>query len=81
MVRRGFVPYGPSGAAVETFARVMASDLVGTPIAANILLPGGPTATGMVPDDIDKDVRAIVGPVSHGTTDRLVGVSVCGRRP
>ena len=58
MVRRGFVPYGPSGAAVEAFARVMAADLVGTPIAANILLPGGPTATGMVPDDIDKDVRA-----------------------
>ena len=27
MVRRGFVPYGPSGAAVEAISRVMAADL------------------------------------------------------
>jgi NAD(P)-dependent dehydrogenase (short-subunit alcohol dehydrogenase family) len=40
MTRRGFVPYGPSGAAVEAFARVMAADLTGTPVTANILLPG-----------------------------------------
>ena len=58
MTRRGFVPYGPSGAAVEALARVMAADLAGTPVAANILLPGGPTATGMVPDDISEEVRA-----------------------
>jgi len=50
MTRRGFVPYGPSGAAVEALARVMAADLAGTPVTANILLPGGATATGMVPD-------------------------------
>jgi NAD(P)-dependent dehydrogenase (short-subunit alcohol dehydrogenase family) len=58
MTRRGFVPYGPSGAAVEALARVMAADLAGTPVAANILLPGGPTATGMVPLDVGEDVRA-----------------------
>lgn len=58
MTRRGFAPYGPSGAAVEAFARVMAADLTGTPVTANILLPGGATATGMVPDEIDEDVRA-----------------------
>lgn len=58
MTRRGFVPYGPSGAAVEALARVMAADLAGTPVAANILLPGGPTATGMVPDDVGEEVRA-----------------------
>lgn len=57
MVRRGFVPYGPSGAAVEAFARVMAADLEGTSVTANILLPGGATATGMVPDDVDERVR------------------------
>lgn len=57
MTRRGFVPYGPSGAAVEAFARVMAADLADTPVAANILLPGGATATGMVPDDIDETIR------------------------
>lgn len=58
MVRRGFVPYGPSGAAVEAFARVMAADLAGTPVTANILLPGGATATGMIPDDAPDEVRA-----------------------
>ena len=51
MTRRGFVPYGPSGAAVEALARVMAADLADTPVTANILLPGGATATGMVPDE------------------------------
>ncbi|WP_249011440.1 SDR family NAD(P)-dependent oxidoreductase [Conexibacter sp. DBS9H8] len=58
MTRRGFVPYGPSGAAVEAFARVMAADLAGTPVRANLLLPGGATATGMVPDDLSEDLRA-----------------------
>jgi len=58
MTRRGFVPYGPSGAAVEALARVMAADLAGTPVAANILLPGGATATGMVPEDVGEEVRA-----------------------
>jgi gluconate 5-dehydrogenase len=52
MVRRGFVPYGPAGAAVEALARVMAADLAGSPVTANVLLPGGATATGMVPDDV-----------------------------
>jgi len=58
MVRRGFVPYGPAGAAVEALARVMAADLAGTPVTANILLPGGATATGMLPDDVSPETRA-----------------------
>jgi NAD(P)-dependent dehydrogenase (short-subunit alcohol dehydrogenase family) len=58
MVRRGFVPYGPSGAAVDALARVLAADLVETPVRANILLPGGATATGMIPDDLSTDLRA-----------------------
>jgi NAD(P)-dependent dehydrogenase (short-subunit alcohol dehydrogenase family) len=58
MVRRGFMPYGPSGAAVEALARVMAADLTGTPITANILLPGGATDTGMITEDVPEEVRA-----------------------
>jgi NAD(P)-dependent dehydrogenase (short-subunit alcohol dehydrogenase family) len=58
MIRRGFVPYGPAGAAVEAFARVMAADLAGSPVTANVLLPGGATATGMVPDDASPQTRA-----------------------
>jgi NAD(P)-dependent dehydrogenase (short-subunit alcohol dehydrogenase family) len=58
MTRRGFVPYGPAGAGVEALARVMAADLDGSPVTVNILLPGGATATGMVPDDVPGEVRA-----------------------
>jgi NAD(P)-dependent dehydrogenase (short-subunit alcohol dehydrogenase family) len=58
MTRRGFIPYGPSGAAVEAMARVMAADLADTPVTANILLPGGATATGMVPDEMRAALRA-----------------------
>jgi NAD(P)-dependent dehydrogenase (short-subunit alcohol dehydrogenase family) len=58
MVRRGFVPYGPAGAAVEALARVIAADLVGTPVTANLLLPGGATATGMLPDNVSPETRA-----------------------
>ncbi len=68
MTRRGFVPYGPSGAAVEALGRVMAADLADTPVTANLLLPGGATASGMVPDDLADELRdklldpAIMGP-------------------
>ncbi|MGO9760053.1 MAG: SDR family NAD(P)-dependent oxidoreductase, partial [Solirubrobacteraceae bacterium] len=49
-------------------ARVMAADLAGTPITANILLPGGATATGMIPDEMTDELRgnlldpSIMGP-------------------
>jgi NAD(P)-dependent dehydrogenase (short-subunit alcohol dehydrogenase family) len=59
MVRRGFVPYGPSGAGVEALSRVMAADLADTSVTVNLLLPGGQgTRTGMVPDDVPADVQA-----------------------
>ncbi len=58
MNRRGFIPYGPSGAAVEALARVMAADLADTQVTANILLPGGATATGMIPDAMPDELRA-----------------------
>lgn len=49
MNRRGFVPYGPSRAGAEALSRIMAADLRGTPVTVNLLLPGGATATGMLP--------------------------------
>jgi NAD(P)-dependent dehydrogenase (short-subunit alcohol dehydrogenase family) len=94
MVRRGFVPYGPAGAAVEALARVMAADLADTPVTANILLPGGATATGMIPEEVGEDVRAglldpaIMGPPirwlastdSDGVNDaRIVATDFAGR--
>ena len=52
MTRKGFVPYGPSRAGAEALSRIMAADLRGTPVTVNLLLPGGATRTGMVPDGV-----------------------------
>ncbi len=57
MVRRGFSPYGPSKAAVEAMTQVWAAELEGTGVVINLLLPGGATATGMVPDPVPEGVR------------------------
>jgi NAD(P)-dependent dehydrogenase (short-subunit alcohol dehydrogenase family) len=62
MRRRGFVPYGPSRAGAESLTRIMAADLEGSGVNVNLLLPGGATATGMVPSPVegllDPDVMA-----------------------
>jgi gluconate 5-dehydrogenase len=50
MTRRGFVPYGPSRAGAESLSHIMAADLRDSGITVNMLLPGGATRTGMVPD-------------------------------
>ena len=57
MNRKGFVPYGPARSGAEALARIMAADLTGSGVTANILLPGGATATGMVPDDLPPEQR------------------------
>ena len=49
MRRRGFSPYGPSKAALESATTIWAQDLVDTGVTVNALLPGGPTLTGMIP--------------------------------
>jgi NAD(P)-dependent dehydrogenase (short-subunit alcohol dehydrogenase family) len=36
----------------------MAADLAGSSVTVNILLPGGGTRTGMVPDEVPADVQA-----------------------
>lgn len=58
MVRAGFAPYGPSRAATDALSKVMAADLAETGVDVSLLLPGGATATGMIPDAIPDDVRA-----------------------
>ncbi len=52
MTRLGFSPYGPSKAALEAMTHVWAAELEGTGVVINMLLPGGATATGMIPEDV-----------------------------
>lgn len=58
MKKQGFVPYGPSRAATESLSHIMAEDLEGYGITVNMLLPGGATVTGMIPDDIRSEIES-----------------------
>ncbi|MEM9552109.1 MAG: SDR family oxidoreductase [Pseudomonadota bacterium] len=51
MIRQGFAPYGPTKAALDTMTRIMAQDLEGTGVTANVILPGGATDTGFIPEE------------------------------
>jgi gluconate 5-dehydrogenase len=57
MVREGFCPYGPSRAGSEALSKVMAEDLRRYGVAVNLLIPGGATDTGMIPDEVDETTR------------------------
>jgi 3-oxoacyl-[acyl-carrier protein] reductase len=58
MRRRGFSPYGPSKAALESETIIWAQDLEGTGVTVNALLPGGATLTGMVPQTMSEQARS-----------------------
>ena len=56
MWRKGGAPYGPSKAGHEALVSVMAQDLEGTGVTANVLVPGGGTYTNMTYSG-DPDLR------------------------
>jgi NAD(P)-dependent dehydrogenase (short-subunit alcohol dehydrogenase family) len=58
MRRRGFSPYGPSKAALESATTIWAQDLADTGVTVNALLPGGATLTGMIPASFPDHLRA-----------------------
>ena len=74
MHRAGFVPYGPSRAGSEALSRIMAADLRGTGVTVNLLLPGGATVTGMLPDDVPAAGPALPRSRGDGPADRLAGL-------
>jgi 3-oxoacyl-[acyl-carrier protein] reductase len=57
MKRKGFSPYGPSKAALESMSMIWAQDLGGTGITVNRILPGGATDTGMIPEGTPEKIR------------------------
>jgi NAD(P)-dependent dehydrogenase (short-subunit alcohol dehydrogenase family) len=54
MVRAGHLLYGSSKAAVEAAMAVLAADLAGTAVTANVLVPGGTTDTPLVGEGGDR---------------------------
>lgn len=59
MKRRGFSPYGPSKAALESASVIWAQDLSEAHIRVNLLLPGGRGVnTGLVPAEAPAEVQA-----------------------
>jgi gluconate 5-dehydrogenase len=64
MRRAGFVPYGPSRAGAESLGAIMVEDLRPYGVWVNELLPGGATATGMIPETLPAQARARLLPAS-----------------
>ena len=62
MLRAGFVPYGATKAATEAFTAVMAADLAGTGVTANVLVPGGPVNTAFIPAAAGFDRSSMLQP-------------------
>ena len=55
MWRRGSSPYGPSKAGHEALVAILAQELEGTGVTANVLVPGGTTYTGMTASRGDRE--------------------------
>ena len=89
MSRRGFVPYGPSRAGAEARSCNMTEDLAPHGIAVNIVLPGGATATGMLPDELPEAAQhsllspEIMGPpavfLASGEAEGLTGERIVAK--
>jgi 3-oxoacyl-[acyl-carrier protein] reductase len=62
MWRKGGAPYGPSKAGHEALVAIMAQDLEGTGVTANVLTPGGATATNMVLPPEGASADALIQP-------------------
>src|SRR6202012_3055843 len=59
MMRKGFVPYGPTKAALEAWSLILSKQLEGSGITVNVVLPGDPVDTIMVPGE---DRSALISP-------------------
>ena len=62
MYRKWVTPYGPSKAGHEALVALMARELEGTGVTANVLVPGGPTNTNIIADDAGFDRAALIQP-------------------
>jgi NAD(P)-dependent dehydrogenase (short-subunit alcohol dehydrogenase family) len=62
MLRGGFSPYGPAKAGLEAWTASFAAELHGSGITVNVVVPGGPTDTPMVPPGCGMDRADMIRP-------------------
>ena len=62
MLRPGYVPYGCSKAALESLSAIWAAELDGSGVTVNVVVPGGPTDTGMVTAENGYDRSVLLRP-------------------
>ena len=62
MLNPGFSPYGPAKSGLEAWSTSLAGELRGTGITVNVVVPGGPTDTPMVPDDGTMERSQLIRP-------------------
>lgn len=62
MLRAGFHPYGPCKAALEAMSAGHAEEFKGSGVTVNVVLPGGPVDTPMVPRESGFDRDALIAP-------------------
>jgi NAD(P)-dependent dehydrogenase (short-subunit alcohol dehydrogenase family) len=84
MLRQGFYPYGVAKAGLEAWTASLAAELDSSGITVNVVVPGGPTDTPMVPPESGYDRAALIRPAQMAPpmlylfSDRAAGVT--GRR-
>jgi NAD(P)-dependent dehydrogenase (short-subunit alcohol dehydrogenase family) len=82
MVAKGNSPYGPSKAGHEALVAIMAADLEGTGVTANVLVPGGGVDTNLAPPGVDRrgwlDPAVMLAPLLWLASEQSDGVN--GRR-
>lgn len=62
MYRKWSSPYGPSKAGHEAWMATVAQELDGTGVTANVLVPGGPANTNLLPPDTTFDRKLLIQP-------------------
>jgi NAD(P)-dependent dehydrogenase (short-subunit alcohol dehydrogenase family) len=62
MIETGMSPYGPAKAGLEAATVIWAKELSGTGVTVNVLVPGGPADTRLVPVARVKNREALIRP-------------------
>ncbi len=64
MLRPGFYPYGVAKSGLEAWSASLAGELAGSGITVNVVVPGGPTDTPMVPRESSFPRETLIRPAA-----------------